>query len=250
MPVTLLRPDAIRYTQENPHGPIRVHPGLAALLQLNSPDSGSGSLQDALQALSPLQIAPLLKLPEQIAPLQGGHNKVCRRLEHIRCVFQRLHRGIIHTVKTDDPFPVVQRNYHKRLDLLPLQVLVLKRLRLPNILHVLNDDMPADAEIPVPAGAHLRRDVLKVLPLRLHPGGHPLIGVVVPAGLVLLKDIGPLPVQRLSQVLQQHLKRLIRGLLQQSDTEALVDNGLQILNVAHPAVLLMNPHDRSALSGR
>ena len=28
-------------------------------------------------------IAPLLKLPEQVAAFQGGYDKVCRRLEHI-----------------------------------------------------------------------------------------------------------------------------------------------------------------------
>ena len=195
-------------------------------------------------------IAPLLKLPEQIPPLQGGHDEICRRLQHIRRVLQRLHGGIIHTVKADDPLPVVQGHHHKGVDALPLQVLILKRIRLPNILHVLYDDMPADAEIPVPAGAHLRGDILKVLLFRFHPGVHPLIGVVVAAGLVLLKDIGPLSIQRFSQVLQQHPKRLIRGLLQQSDTKTLVDNGLQILNASHAAVLLMSLYDRSAFSSR
>ena len=86
--------------------------------------------------------------------------------------------------------------------------------------------MPPDAEIPVPAGAHLRRDVLQRRLFRLHPGGRPLIGVVIAAGCVALKDIGPLPVQRLSQVLQQDLQGLVRRLLQQGDAEALIDNGL------------------------
>ena len=81
--VTRLRPDVLRHAQEDPHGPVRVHPGLAALLQLDGPDAGPGPLQDVLQALPPLQIASLLELPEQIAPLQGGHNKVRRRMEHI-----------------------------------------------------------------------------------------------------------------------------------------------------------------------
>ena len=110
--------------------------------------------------------------------------------------------------------------------------------------------MPADAEIPIPAGAHLRGDILKVLLFRLYPICHPLIGVVVAAGLVLLKDIGPLSVQGLSQVLQQHPKRLIRGFLQQGDTKSFIDDGLQILNASHTAVQLVSLHDRSAFSGQ
>ena len=69
VPVALLRPDAVRHAQKNPHGPVRVHPGRAALLQLNGPGSGPGPLQNVLQALPALQVAPLFQLPEQVAPL-------------------------------------------------------------------------------------------------------------------------------------------------------------------------------------
>ena len=86
--IALFRIHVIRHAQENPHGPVRIHPGPAVFLQLNGPDAGPGSLQNILQALPPLQIAPFLKLPEQIAPLQGGHDKIRRRLEHIRRIFQ------------------------------------------------------------------------------------------------------------------------------------------------------------------
>ena len=110
--------------------------------------------------------------------------------------------------------------------------------------------MPADAEIPIPAGAHLGWDILKVLLFRLHPVGHPLIGVVVAAGLVLLEYIGPFPVQRLPQMLQQHDKGLIRRLLQQGGAKALVDDGLQILDAAHTAVMLLGLSGRNALSGQ
>ena len=250
MPVARLRPDVLRHAQEDPHGPVRIHPGLAALLQLNGPDPGPGPLQDPFQALSPLQIAAFLQLPEQIAPLQRGYDKVRRRLEHIRRVFQRLSRGIVHAVKADDLFPIVQGDHHKGVDALPRQLLVLKGLHLPNILHVLNDDMSPNAEILIPTGAYLRGDILKVLLFRLHAIRHPLIGVVVAAGLVLLKYIGPLPLQGFPQVLQQYLKGLIRGLRQQSDTKALVDDGLQILNALHAAVLLVCLDHRSAFSGQ
>ena len=91
------------------------------------------------------------------------------------------------------------------MDALPLQVLVLKGVALSDLLHALNDNMPADSEIPIPAGTYLRRDVLKAVLFRFHPVGCPFIGVIVAAGFVLLKYIGPLPVQGISQVLQQHL---------------------------------------------
>ena len=194
-------------------------------------------------------IAPLLELPDQVAPLQGGYNKIRRGLEHVRRVLQRPHGGIVHAVKADDPFAVIQGNHHQGVNPLPLQVLILKRVRLPNILQAFNDDMLADAELPVPACAHLRGDVLEALLFRLHPVGRPFVGVVVAAGLVLLEYIRPLPVQRLPQMLQQHLQGLIRRFLQQGNAKALVDDGLQILNAAHAAVLLAGPGSRSALPG-
>ena len=91
------------------------------------------------------------------------------------------------------------------MDALTLQVLVLKGVGLPDIFQALDDDMPADSEIPIPTGANLRRDILKILLLRFHPVGRPLVSVVVTAGFVLLEYVGSFPVQRLSKVLQQHL---------------------------------------------
>ena len=52
-------------------------------------------------------VAPLSKLPEQVAPLQGGYDKVCRGLKDIRCVLQGFYRRIVHAVKPDDIFAVV-----------------------------------------------------------------------------------------------------------------------------------------------
>ena len=193
-------------------------------------------------------VAALLKLPNQIPPFQGGHDKVRCSLEHIRRIFQRLHGRIVHTVKADDLFTVIKGNHHKGVDVLPLQVLILEGIRLPNVFQILNDDMPAYTEIPIPVGAHLRRDILKVFLLRLHPIGRPLIGIVIFAGLVALKYIGAFPVQRLSQMLQQHLQRLIRSLLQQGDAKPLIDDGLQILNTPHTAVLITAP-DAFSLTG-
>ena len=380
VPVARLRPDLVRHAQENPHGPIRVHPRRTALLQLDRPDSGPGALQNVLQALPCLQlvlllllhkgvdipqrengavlrrsilrggkmdlqvlqpggavlylvpdrelllglepgkhiaflrhraevllvpgnhilrdiplhrrriavlkigrpihfhlpaaavnltfarvevhlidaqivhaegvehvIAPFLKLPDQVAPLQGRHNKVRRRLEHIGRIFQRLHGGIVHTIKADDLFSVIQGNHHKGMHALTLQVLVLKRIRLPDILQASDDDVLADAKLSIPACAHLRGDVLEALLFRLHPVGRPFIGVVVTAGLVLLKYVGPLSVQRISQILQQYRQRLVRRLLQQGSAKALVDDGLQVLNALYVAVPFLNPGSRSVL---
>ena len=82
---------------------------------------------------------------------------------------------------------------------------------------------------------------MQVLLLRRDPLGGPLVGVVVAAVLVLLEYVGPLAVQRLSQVLQQRLQGLVRGILQQGDAKALVDDGLRILNAPHPAAPLAGP---------
>ena len=63
-------------------------------------------------------VAPLLKLTEQIAPFQGGHNKICRRLKHIGSIFDGLHRRIVHAVKSDNLIAVIERHYHKRMNIL------------------------------------------------------------------------------------------------------------------------------------
>ena len=64
--VALLRPDLPRQAQEDPHGPVGIHPGLAALLQLDRPDTGPGPLQDVLQALPGLQLILLLLLHHSV----------------------------------------------------------------------------------------------------------------------------------------------------------------------------------------
>ena len=81
------------------------------------------------------------------------------------------------------------------MNALPLQFLILKRFRLADFFEVFNDDMPAGAEILIPAGANFRRDVLKILLFRFYSLGCPLISVIVAAGLVLLEYVGPFPVQ-------------------------------------------------------
>ena len=124
------------------------------------------------------------------------------------------------------------------MDALPLQILILKRIRLPDLLQIPDHDMFAYAELLIPARTHLRGNILKISLFRLRSFGHPFIGIVVAACLVLLEDISPLPMQRFSQMLKQHFQRLIRRLLQQSNAESLIDHGLQILHALHPAVLL------------
>ena len=196
--------------------------------------------------MSALQIAPLLKLPDQITPLQGGYNKVGRSLEHVGRVLQRLHRGIVHAVEADDPAAVIEGDHHKGVDGLLLQILVLEGVALMNILQTLDDNMLAHAEVPIPAGAHLRRDMLQIADLRLHAVGGPLVGVVVIAGLAVFKDVSTIPVQRFPQVFEQYLQGLVRRLRQQRDAQALVDDGLQVLDALY--IVVMGFDGRSALS--
>ena len=73
-PVAFLRPNLLRYAQKNPHGSVRIHPWLAAVLQLNRPDAGPGSLENVLQAPPCLQLVFLLLLHQGIdIPLSKNH---------------------------------------------------------------------------------------------------------------------------------------------------------------------------------
>lgn len=57
---------------------------------------------------------------------------------------------------TDNLLAVIQGDRHKGMDALPFQVLMLKRLRFPDIFQAFNDDVLADTELLIPAGAYLR----------------------------------------------------------------------------------------------
>ena len=79
VPVALLRPNGIRHPQENPHSPVRVQPGPAALFQLNGPNAGSGALQNVFQAPSGLQLVFLFPLHQGVDIPQGKDRAVLRR---------------------------------------------------------------------------------------------------------------------------------------------------------------------------
>ena len=146
-------------------------------------------------------VAPFLKLTYQIAPFQGRHDKIRRGLEHIGCILQRLYGRIVYAVKADDLLTVIKRNHYERVDALLFQILVLKRIGLADIFHIPDDDVSADAEIPIPACAYLRRNVLEVILFRGDTVGYPFVGIIVAAGFVPLKYVGSFSVQRLAQML-------------------------------------------------
>ncbi len=50
---------------------------------------------------------------------------------------------------------------------------VYKRQDYWGIFQILDDDMPAHAEIPVPDGAHFPGDILKTVLFRFYPFSHP-----------------------------------------------------------------------------
>ena len=76
----------------------------------------------------------------------------------------------------------------------------LKGIALFYIFQVLNNNMSANAKIPIPAGTHFPGNILKILLLWLHSISHPLIGVVISTRFILLKDIGSFSVQCFSQI--------------------------------------------------
>ena len=130
------------------------------------------------------------------------------------------------------------------MDPLSLQILILKRIGLTDVLQALDHNMPANTEISIPAGTYLRRKILKILLFRLHSVSHPFIGVIIAASHVLFKYVSSFPMQCSAQMLQQHIQRLIRRFFQQRNTKALVDDSLQILNTPHIIMLLTIPGHR------
>ncbi len=64
--VARFRLDLLRNAKQDTHGTVRIHPGLTALLQLDRPDTGSGTLQNIFQALSRLQFVLLLLLYHRV----------------------------------------------------------------------------------------------------------------------------------------------------------------------------------------
>ena len=192
---------------------------------------------------------PLLQFTDQIPPFQGGHNKICRSLKHIRRVLKRLYGRIIHAVKADNLFFVIKRNYHKGMNVLAFQSFILKRGLLADIFQISDDDMSSDAEIPVPGSAYLRRYVLKAFPFRRNSVCCPLIGIIVSAKAVPLKYVGTFPVKRFSQMLEQYLQRLVRSRLKQGDAESFIDDGLQILNVPDTALRFLFLNMRRTFTG-
>ncbi len=146
-------------------------------------------------------VASFLKFTYQIAPFQGRHDKIRCSLEYIGCILQRLYGRIVYAVKADDLLTVIKGNHYERVNALVFQILVLERIGLADIFHISNDDVLADAEIPIPACAYLRRNVLEVILFRGDAVGYPFVGIIVAAGFVLLKYVGPFPTQRLAQML-------------------------------------------------
>ena len=159
-------------------------------------------------------MAALLKLPDQVAPPQGGDDEIGRGLKHVRGVLQGLHRGIVHAIEAYNPVFIIQRDHYKRTDVLCFQIFVLQRVAMPDFLQAVDDDISAHAELPVPAGADLRGDILKVFLLRPHPFRRPLIGIVVAPRGIALEDVSPLSLQGLSQIFQEHLQSPVRRLFQ------------------------------------
>ena len=82
VPIARLRPDPVRYAQQDPHGPVGIHPRRAALLQLDRPDSGPGSLQNVFQTPPCLQLVLLLLFHHGVdVPL--GKNRAVPRLRSL-----------------------------------------------------------------------------------------------------------------------------------------------------------------------
>ena len=117
---------------------------------------------------------------------------MCHDLQHRLRIVKGTFRRIINPIKTDDLFVVIERHYHKGMDILTLQILVLERVRLPNILQIMDHDVFVFTKVPIPVCADFSRQILKHILCRHHPICHPLIGIVIVALRIPLKNIGTL----------------------------------------------------------
>ena len=70
-------------------------------------------------------IAHILQQAHQISSFDTWHQKMSHNLKHIRCILQWWRRRIIHTVKSNYFSIIIQRNHHKWMNVLTLQILIL-----------------------------------------------------------------------------------------------------------------------------
>ena len=89
--------------------------------------------------------------------------------------------------------------------ILPLEVLILKRVTLLNVLQICNHYIPVLSKISVPFSTYICLNILQDVLLRLHTDRRPFVGIVIPSKLILLKYICSLSLECLTYILKHNL---------------------------------------------
>ena len=114
------------------------------------------------------------------------------------------------------------------MDILPLQIFILKRITQAHLLNIRYPDIFSLLKNVIPVLTDLRRKILEIVDLRWHSRRRPFICIIIPAISVLLKNICSLSVQRFSEIFQNNTDRLVRRLGRKCFLQCLVDKGLHI----------------------
>lgn len=130
-----------------------------------------------------------------ISFFQHGADKISHDLKHVKGITQILLWGIIYAVKSHNCIIAIKRNDDDGMDILPFQVFVLQRITLPHFLYVIKQDIFVTAKIAVPVFTDFRRQILEVILFGRHTRCNPFVGIIIPAGWVLFKNISPFPFQ-------------------------------------------------------
>lgn len=102
------------------------------------------------------------------------------------------------------------------MDLLPLQIFILKRIAQAHLLNIRYLDIFSLLKNVIPVLTDLRRKILEIVDLRWHSRRRPFICIIIPAISVLLKNICSLSVQHFSEIFQNNTDRLVRRLDQKA----------------------------------
>ena len=114
------------------------------------------------------------------------------------------------------------------MDILPLQIFILKRITQAHLLNIRYPDIFSLLKNVIPVLTDLRRKILEIVDLRWHSRRRPFICIIIPAISVLLKNICSLSVQHFSEIFQNNTDRLVRRLDRKRILQCLVDKGLHI----------------------
>lgn len=89
--------------------------------------------------------------------------------------------------KSNDFFRIINWHGNNGMDILPLQIFILKRIAQAHLLNIRYLDIFSLLKNVIPVLTDLRRKILEIVDLRWHSRRRPFICIIIPAISVLLK---------------------------------------------------------------